>query len=692
MSQKIGEVFVNVGAVLDDLYKGFDKAKTASGQFEKQSEKIFKGIGAKIGAALSVAAAVKFFADSTKAASNATEINQKFAVTFDEVSAKADEAAKSLAMNYGLARSEAKAMLSATGDLLTGLGVQKDTALDLSVETQQLATDLASFSNYAGGAQGASEALTKAMLGEREQIKSLGIVITEQMVKEELAAQGKDKLTGLAYKQAQAYATLKLATDQSKNAIGDFARSMDSPANVMRRVTAQMKDFQEEVGSEIAPALGRLGTAFLNASKDGGFLQDVIKKIAGVIASMIDSITMLINIFQAHKLEKEMKRLDVVTEKSREAFSALRAEMKMYGEQLKKNDIKQEEYNMHMERLKIAMETNIKDRQRLTDEYERSGKEIEALRIMNEKLRDGTYTEVAAVNASAEAHRQNAEAKRESASASGELARATVETAKIEFDSAFSVISDFVSSSLGSLSELFDMSASNQSIAIENELDNNLSALDKWYKAEQKNIKDTIKNKKARDKALAKLDEEYYARQSDYETKADKEKAKLQRESAKRSKDMAIFEAVISTATGAVQAYQGMVQAIPGPAGMILGAIAAAAMVAFGAIKVSLIESQPLPQAAEGMYSEGPAIFGEAGPELAVPLSSARGKAAISLLASGMLDAMTEKTGTGGFVESVKETAQTITGDVILYGEKIGQFISEGTKNGQILISERAVV
>ena len=78
-------------------------------------------------------------------------------------------------------------MLGSTGDLLTGMGATAETALDLSTKTQRLAVDLASFSNYQGGAKGASEALTKAMLGERESVKALGIVISEANVKQKIA-------------------------------------------------------------------------------------------------------------------------------------------------------------------------------------------------------------------------------------------------------------------------------------------------------------------------------------------------------------------------------------------------------------------------------------------------------------------------------------------------------------------------
>lgn len=201
---------------------------------------------------------------SVKAAVNAAETHSKFGVVFSDVADKAGSAAADLADNWGLSKQASEAMLSSTGDLLTGLGLTRGSALDLSIQTQKLAIDLASFTNYSGGAQGASEALTKAMLGERESIKSLGIVITEEMVKEELAKRGKSELTGMALYQAKAEATLAIAMAQSKNAIGDYARTQDSTANSMKRVTALMDDMRVAAGNAI---LQTIGPAIVNMKK-----------------------------------------------------------------------------------------------------------------------------------------------------------------------------------------------------------------------------------------------------------------------------------------------------------------------------------------------------------------------------------------------------------------------------------------
>ena len=98
----------------------------------------------------------------------------------------------------------------------------------MSDTVTKLAVDLASFSNYSGGASGASRALTSALLGETEAAKALGIVIRQDDVQTRLAAKGLKDLTGESKLQAEAQARLEIAISQSRNAIGDYERTSDS--------------------------------------------------------------------------------------------------------------------------------------------------------------------------------------------------------------------------------------------------------------------------------------------------------------------------------------------------------------------------------------------------------------------------------------------------------------------------------
>ena len=118
-----------------------------------------------------------------------------------------------------------------------------------------MAVDLASFTNFAGGAEGASVALTKALLGESEQAKALGIVIRQDSDEYiNLVEQGME-LEGLTLLQAKAYTALQFATEQSGNAIGDVSRTWESHANVQRRLQESTKSLSEELGKSVNEAI-----------------------------------------------------------------------------------------------------------------------------------------------------------------------------------------------------------------------------------------------------------------------------------------------------------------------------------------------------------------------------------------------------------------------------------------------------
>lgn len=190
-----------------------------------------------------------------KAGSDAEETRNKFNVVFKDVAKSAAEMTDVLDQSFGMTQGEARKLLSDTGDLLTGFGFTGQQALELSGEVQKLAVDLASFTNVAGGTQQASDALTKALLGEREAAKALGIAIQEEDVKEQVATNTKNGVTFATERQAKAYATLQIAQRQSLNAIGDYARSSDGLANQTRELWGDLKDLAASFGEILLPAV-----------------------------------------------------------------------------------------------------------------------------------------------------------------------------------------------------------------------------------------------------------------------------------------------------------------------------------------------------------------------------------------------------------------------------------------------------
>jgi len=253
---QIGELFYKITgdtSGLDKSLKKTDGQVKASGKGLSGLGGILKGAAFAGAAVFAAKKVVELGGSLITAASDAEETRNKFSVVFRDVADEAAAAAESLSDNFGLSSKAAQTLLSDTGDLLTGFGFTGESALDLSTQVNELAVDLASFTNFSGGAEGASQALTKALLGERESVKALGISILDADVKAKVLENTQQGLTFETERQAKAYATLQIAQEQSQNAIGDFARSSEYFANQQRIAAAAVDDLKVALGESLLP-------------------------------------------------------------------------------------------------------------------------------------------------------------------------------------------------------------------------------------------------------------------------------------------------------------------------------------------------------------------------------------------------------------------------------------------------------
>ena len=266
-----------------------DINKNLAGRVGRAAKQAAAGI-ALVGAA-AAAAAVKFIGF----ASSAEEVSTKFDAVFAASGKAADSVASDLANSFGLADSTAKELLSSTGDILTGFGFTSDEALDLSDKVARLGSDLASFTNFSNGASGASAALTKLLLGETEQAKSLGIVVRQGSEEFKDAVKAQMAATGQTETQAKALVALRMATEQSKNAIGDFERTQDSVTNRTRVAKEALKSAREEIGKAIIENSGYADILALVTKKakelvESGAIELWAKNVRAAVTGLADLI------------------------------------------------------------------------------------------------------------------------------------------------------------------------------------------------------------------------------------------------------------------------------------------------------------------------------------------------------------------------------------------------------------------
>jgi hypothetical protein len=305
---KVGEIFTEITLKgLEKTKAGLKGLKSEIKETSKSSVNMVNGF-THVGAAMGVITAASF--QLIKAASDSEETFAKFGTVFKEVSKEAEAAANNLDQNFGVSSTAARKLLGDTGDLLTGFGFASDKALELSNNVAELAVDLASFTNFAGGAEGAAMALTKAMFGETEMAKSLGIVIKTDTKEYKDLIKSIMETENVSATQAKAFAALKIATSQSKNAIGDFARTEDQLANQTRILLADFHDLQVELGREMTPAalefvkglktmlpqmsqlkepMRDMARGFLAVAEGGLFFAEAVGPIIGAMTKLQDA-------------------------------------------------------------------------------------------------------------------------------------------------------------------------------------------------------------------------------------------------------------------------------------------------------------------------------------------------------------------------------------------------------------------
>jgi len=235
---------------------------------------------------------------------------------------------------------------------------------------------------------------------------------------------------------------------------------------------------------------------------------------------------------------------------------------------------------------------------------------------------------------------------------------------------------------VGQLGAIFSQYAMNQSLALDNEREKRSEAISEWYD-EQKTILDNqVLDEKTRSKKLESLDQERARREKKLEEEIDKKKRKIEYEAAKRQKFINIVQSIMNTALGITNVWSRWAWNPPVAWGLT------ALVGGLGATQTALIAQQPLPKMRKGGVVEAtsggvPVIAAEGGyNEMIAPLTPE----VFEEFAEGIAES--QRRGTlerpGG--------AQVIKGNVYLYGEKIGEFISRGTEDGTIRIANRSII
>jgi len=261
-----------------------DKLSRFGSKVGTVSTNVVKGFGVMAGAAggLSIVIGKQLF----DVGEELTALDQKIGTVFsgsslDTVTSWADE----VAARMGLTSTQAAGLAANAGDLLKPMGFTADEAASMSTEIIGLAGALSEWSGGQRGVEETAEILSKALLGERDSLKSLGISINQAEVDQRallLAQQdGRDAIT----EQDKALATQALILEKSTDAQEAYAAGGNKLTAAQNRLKAAFGEIQERLARKLLPLFAKAADIVVELievfDKDGlgGVISNVSQRI-----------------------------------------------------------------------------------------------------------------------------------------------------------------------------------------------------------------------------------------------------------------------------------------------------------------------------------------------------------------------------------------------------------------------------
>lgn len=181
------------------------------------------------------------------------EATDLFHNAMDNLSGEADTLISKMQGLLGVDPTKAMTYMATIQSLGTSFGLASDKAYVLSKNLTQLAYDEGSYWNK--GVAETFTAMSSAISGEIEPIRRLGVDLSQARLQQELLALGFNKQVSSLSQADKAVLRYIAIMKQTANVQGNLAQTIQSPANQIKILKAQLDMLAKSVGSLLYPAL-----------------------------------------------------------------------------------------------------------------------------------------------------------------------------------------------------------------------------------------------------------------------------------------------------------------------------------------------------------------------------------------------------------------------------------------------------
>ena len=333
---------------MTNLNKDGNRASNSMLNLNNSSAKLFKTLraGVAIGAFAKLSSALmRFSGNHINSAMNAIETNNLFEVSFGETASAIEDSLIRISDASGLNLTNLKNSSGTYVLLARSMGMNSEQASTLSMNMTRLALDLSSLMNVP--IEQAMGDLRSGLLGQSETVYKYGIDVTEASIAQEALNIGINKSVREMSQGEKMYLRQIVILKHTSLAHGDFARTIEQPANQIKILKMRFQTLSETIGKLFVPVLQWV-LPYLNA------LAIVVNRVAMAIGRFfgidmskktVDSTKKLAEGFNNIKpnVNKASKEIDKVKnqiadleKKSAKPLKKVSSKMKKVGKDAKK--------------------------------------------------------------------------------------------------------------------------------------------------------------------------------------------------------------------------------------------------------------------------------------------------------------------------------------------------------------------
>lgn len=253
---KVGNAFAKLPP---QLSKAVTQANRVTAANEKQRKSYLSlsnqmnGFMRNMAKLVSLKAIAEYLGNAVAKFNDFYEVTDLFHNAMGNLSGEADTLISKMQGLLGVDPTKAMTYMATIQSLGTSFGLTSDKAYVLSKNLTQLAYDEGSYWNK--DVAETFTAMSSAISGEIEPIRRLGIDLTQARLQQELLALGFNKQVSSLSQADKAVLRYIAIMKQTANVQGNLAQTIQSPANQIKILKAQLDMLAKSVGSLLYPAL-----------------------------------------------------------------------------------------------------------------------------------------------------------------------------------------------------------------------------------------------------------------------------------------------------------------------------------------------------------------------------------------------------------------------------------------------------